>query len=80
MWFGMLLVLAVIGLLWKWILGAAAVVVVWLLVRTAVREHYAVEDIVAEMKADLVARADEQHRWVLAGDPRGIYGRYPPAI
>ena len=24
------------------------------------------------------ARADQQHRWVWVGDPRGIYGQYPP--
>jgi len=26
----------------------------------------------------LVARADQQHALVLAGDDRGIYGEYPP--
>jgi hypothetical protein len=26
----------------------------------------------------LIARADEQHAWVLAGDDRGVYGLYPP--
>jgi hypothetical protein len=30
-------------------------------------------------RAELVARAEIQHRWYLAGDPRGTYGRYPPA-
>ena len=30
--------------------------------------------------AQLGARADEQHRWVLAGDDRGVYGAYPPAV
>jgi Protein of unknown function (DUF2510) len=28
--------------------------------------------------AGLRARADYEHRLSLAGDPRGIYGRYPP--
>jgi hypothetical protein len=28
--------------------------------------------------AALIARADQQHAWVLAGDDRGIYGEYPP--
>jgi hypothetical protein len=32
-----------------------------------------------EKRAALVARADEQHALVLAGDDRGIYGDYPPA-
>jgi hypothetical protein len=30
-------------------------------------------------RAALIARADEQHAWVLAGDVRGVYGDYPPA-
>ncbi len=29
--------------------------------------------------AAIAARADQQHAWVLAGDDRGIYGKYPPA-
>jgi hypothetical protein len=29
--------------------------------------------------AAIVARADEQHAWVLAGDDRGVYGEYAPA-
>jgi hypothetical protein len=28
--------------------------------------------------AALIARADQQHAWVLAGDDRGVYGEYPP--
>lgn len=28
--------------------------------------------------AALVARADEQHAWVLAGDDRGVYGEHAP--
>jgi ABC-type protease/lipase transport system fused ATPase/permease subunit len=27
----------------------------------------------------IVARADQQHAWVLAGDDRGIYGEFAPA-
>lgn len=28
--------------------------------------------------AALVARADEQHAWILVGDDRGVHGDYPP--
>lgn len=28
--------------------------------------------------AGLLARADLEHRYAMNGDPRGIYGRYPP--
>ena len=31
-----------------------------------------------EKRDGLVARADQQHAWVLARDDRGIYGDYPP--
>lgn len=30
-------------------------------------------------QAALVARADQQHGWVLEGDDRGVYGDYPPS-
>ena len=30
-----------------------------------------------EMRAALVARVDQQHAWVLAGNDRGVYGSYP---
>ena len=33
-----------------------------------------------ERRAALVARADQQHAWVQAGDDRGVYGDYPPAV
>ena len=33
-----------------------------------------------ERRAALVARADQQHAWVLAGDDRGVYGAFPPAV
>lgn len=28
----------------------------------------------------IAARADEQHAQILAGDDRGLYGAYPPAV
>jgi cytoskeletal protein RodZ len=31
-----------------------------------------------EKRDALVARADQQHAWVLSRDDRGIYGDYPP--
>ena len=39
---------------------------------------YAVRHDREEKRDALVARADQQHTWVLAGDDRGIYGDYPP--
>jgi threonine/homoserine/homoserine lactone efflux protein len=31
-------------------------------------------------QASLAARADRQHALILAGDDRGVYGDYPPAV
>jgi ABC-type Fe3+-siderophore transport system permease subunit len=65
---------------WAWIaavLGALMVfgLLVWLTFsfERRVDNRYA-------RRAALVARADQQHAWVLAGDQRGIYGEYPPAV
>ena len=38
---------------------------------------------VAELEAAhaaMAARADQQHAWVMAGDDRGVYGAFPPAV
>ena len=75
-------VLLVIGLIvaFRWWIAAAlglialAAVLLWL-------SFYAARRVDArhEKRAALVARADQQHAWVLAGDDRGIYGDYMPA-
>lgn len=82
----LLLLLAVLCLIaeyWRWI--TAVLVLAWL-VRALVRWRRAIQrerrlaDERRRARArDLVRRADEQHAWTLAGDPRGTYGHYPPA-
>ena len=37
-------------------------------------------DIRREHRAELSARADQHLAWVMQGDPRGLYGAYPPAV
>ena len=76
--FAVLIVVGAIVKLWAWIaavLGGLLVfgLLVWLTfyVERRVDERY-------EKRAALVARADQQHAWVLAGDDRGIYGDYTP--
>jgi CHASE1-domain containing sensor protein len=32
----------------------------------------------ARWEAEVIAHADEQHRWVQEDDPRGTFGNYPP--
>ena len=70
--------------------GAAAVVIVWLVwsgaqlfvavvglawLGVAIRRRTGAN---AVRDAGLRARAEYEHRLSLGGDPRGIYGRYPP--
>jgi hypothetical protein len=78
------MLLIVTGLVAKfgwWILAAVGILVLgpalcWVSLRLARRA-----DARHERRAALVARADQQHAWVLAGDDRGIYGerRLPSA-
>jgi hypothetical protein len=77
--FGILMVIAlIIKLIW-WILGAIAIVVLFRLVRAQLRAARAQREVDASRVAQLAARAEQQHRWVLRGDERGIYGEYPVA-
>jgi hypothetical protein len=69
---------AVAGLaVWLWLSGAEVLVAVagvaWLavVVRRRMRAN-------ARRDAGLRARADYEHRLNLRGDPRGVFGRYPP--
>jgi hypothetical protein len=76
--FGFFLAVAlVIGVIIKyiwWIVGAAALVGAFFAVRAIVRhvEQRRVE--AAERDAALARRAEQQHRWTLRGDSRGVYG------
>ena len=73
-----------------WLSGAGAVLLGWFLVNgwystvaivalgvmfIALRRH---QRAIAVRNAGLRARADYEYRLSLAGDPRGLYGRYPP--
>ena len=69
-----LLVAAVLTVMWV-VVGAAAAFGAWRLWQ-AYSTHAEAR---AHRRAELLARAEIQHRWYLAGDPRGTFGRYPPA-
>lgn len=57
-----------------WVLGAAVLVgVVFAVRRLAPRIRGRLDD-AAERRAELARRADEQHRWIIHGDDRGVYG------
>lgn len=68
-----LIIWIIIKLIWL-IAGAAAVVGLFFLVRVIVREARRRADLRAADRAAVRFRADQQHRWVLRGDDRGIYG------
>jgi len=78
--FVLLIIIGAIVKFWVWIvavLGAAVLfgLLLWATFYAARR----VDDRESAHKA-IVARADQQHAWVLAGDDRGVYGTYPPAV
>jgi hypothetical protein len=56
---------------WYEALAVTAIVGLFLFVRHRRRD-------LAHRDAGLRARADYEHRLILAGDPHGLYGRYPP--
>lgn len=62
-------VVALVVMLWRWILLGVAIYVVgrylWQRHKATVDEH-----------ARLCAQADKEHRAVLRGDPYGVYGQY----
>ncbi len=64
---------------WVWIAVAFGAAVLFGLLLWAA--FYAARRVDAREDARLaiVARADRQHAWVLAGDDRGVYGEHIPA-
>jgi hypothetical protein len=70
-------VLFLIGLIIKfiwWIIGALAVVAACYLIRAVVRQSNAATAVRHQRMAEIAARADQQHNWVMQGDDRGLYG------
>ena len=77
--FGLLMVIALIIKLICWILGAIVLYELFRIVRAQLRADRARREVEARRAAQVAARAEQQHRWVLQGDERGIYGEYPVA-
>jgi hypothetical protein len=77
--FGMLMFVAlIIKLIW-WILGAAVLYLLFRVGRAQLRAVRAIREAEARRAAQVTARAEQQHRWILRGDDRGVYGDYPVA-
>lgn len=72
--FGLLLLIGtIIKFIW-WILGAVVAVALFFAARAIGRWYGRRSAEYARYWDGLVARADQQHEWVLRGDDRGIYG------
>jgi ABC-type Fe3+-siderophore transport system permease subunit len=76
--FVLLIFVGAIVKFWAWIAAVLGALIVFglLLWLTFYLERRA--DAKYEKRAALIARADQQHAWVLAGNDRGIYGDYMP--
>ncbi|POX82193.1 hypothetical protein C3477_23865 [Mycobacterium kansasii] len=74
-----LLVMAALVFVFWGIVTAATLYGMYLGGRRSLRWYRARTALAAHRRAELLARAEIQHRWYLAGDPRGTYGRYTPA-
>ena len=59
---------------WPVIVGAIGLIVAVYWSRRAVDRHAERAEAERRRLAGLVNRADQQHNWVMQGDPRGTYG------
>ena len=69
--------LLVVGLIIKyiwWVAGAGALVGLFFVGRPVARGVQERRELAERQEAELQRRADRRHRWMLAGDPRAIYG------
>jgi hypothetical protein len=74
---GLIGLLFIVGLIIKfiwWIIGAAALVGLFYLIRAILRAKARQRAVLAQRMNEIAARADKQHNWVMQGDDRGIYG------
>ena len=77
--FVVLIVVGFIVKFWWWIAAALGAAVLFVALLAGAFYWARRVDEREAKRAELVARADQQHVWVCANDDRGIYGDYPPA-
>jgi hypothetical protein len=75
----LLIFIGFIAKFWVWIVAVLGGLMVFGLLLSLTFYLERRSDALYEKRAALVARADQQHAWVLAGDDHGIYGEYLPA-
>jgi ABC-type protease/lipase transport system fused ATPase/permease subunit len=76
--FVLLLFIGFVAKFWVYIVAVLGALVLFGLLWWAASAAGRRADAEYQERAALVARADQQHAWILAGDDRGLYGRYPP--
>jgi hypothetical protein len=72
--FSLLLLVGFVGAYFKWIALAVLAYLASRYGRVAWARHCAAADAWAAEQKAIAKRADQQHAWVMAGDPRGTYG------
>ena len=70
---------ALVAEYWWAILLIVMITTAAVLVRRGILAQRHRDAIAAWLHAELAYRSDQQDAWLLAGDPRGIFGEYPPA-
>jgi hypothetical protein len=74
-----LIVAALIIKYWPVIIGMIGLIVAACWGRRLADRHAERVEAARRRLAGIVVRADQQHAWVMQGDPRGTYGEYPAA-
>lgn len=74
-----LAMLGLIVMLRWWLLVAFVIAVAAIAIWLVCERRRQATDARRKERGALGARADQQQAWRMAGDPRGIYGNYPPA-
>ena len=69
----------VVKFIW-WIVAGLALVAGFYVVRAILRAERARRAAFGAYCAEIAARADQQHQWVLSGDDRGVYGPMGAAL
>jgi hypothetical protein len=71
--FSLLLLVGFVIAYFKWIAAAVAAWLAYRWARAARAQHRGAAEAWEVEQREIVARADQQHAWALAGDPRGTY-------
>lgn len=66
-WFGLLMLIGLVIWLWKFFLLVAILTIIVVICVSVYRKTQRDQEAILQ-------RADQQHQWVMEGDPRGTYG------